>query len=98
MSLDTGMSGHLLGDNHYFDMNASHLKGELKTIQTNFRLIEENKSDYYFLQIKPLSQKKKKKLRPIEEAMVDELAQDTTAKVSQATGNEWEGEETKEDL
>jgi len=32
MSIDTGMSGHLLGDPHYFDLNASHLRGELRTI------------------------------------------------------------------
>lgn len=73
MSIDTGMSGHLLGDRHYFDLNASHLRGELKPIQTNFRLLEESK-EHHILDIKPLSQKNRRKVRPIEEAMVDEGA------------------------
>jgi len=32
MSIDTGMSGHLLGDRHYFDLNSSHIRGELRPI------------------------------------------------------------------
>ena len=61
-------------------------------------MIEENKSNHYVLNIKTLSKKKKKKVRPIEEAMVDEWAvnhEDSKGKTSSV--DEW-GEETKDEL
>ena len=34
LSIDTGMSGNLLGG-HYFDMNANHLAGKLEQVETD---------------------------------------------------------------
>lgn len=77
MSIDTGMSGNLFGG-HYFDMNESHLKGQLKKIETSFKKLErggpDNASTGYSLKIHPLSKKKKRKSRDISEALVDEHA------------------------
>ena len=77
MSIDTGMSGNLFGG-HYFDMNESHLKGQLKKIETSFKKLErggpDNASTGYTLKIHPLSKKKKRKSRDISEALVDEHA------------------------
>ena len=70
MSIDTGMGGNLFGGN-FFTMNAAHLRGDLNKVSTNFRELEQNKS-HYILNIKPLNQKKKRIIRPLEEALVDE--------------------------
>lgn len=75
MSIDTGMNGNLFGGN-YFTMNGPHLRGELNQVETNFRKLEhggiEGAPLGYVLKIHPLGTKKKRVIRPIEEALVDE--------------------------
>lgn len=41
MTIDTGASGNLFGA-HYFSMNADHMKGKLRRVHTDFRLLEKN--------------------------------------------------------
>jgi hypothetical protein len=75
MSIDTGMNGNLFGGN-YFTMNAAHLKGELNKVETSFGRLERGGPEGtplgYILKIHPLNTKKKRVIRPIEEALVDE--------------------------
>lgn len=71
MSLDTGMAGNLFAGN-YFDMNLDHLYGRLKTMKVNSieALLKDEKN--HVLILNPLSTKKKRVIRPIEEQLVDE--------------------------
>ena len=77
MSIDTGMSENIFGG-HYFDMNERHLKGDLPAMETDFKKLErggaDNKPMGYVLRINPISTKKIRKVKPIEEALVDEYA------------------------
>ena len=76
MSIDTGMSGNLFGGN-YFNMNHRHLTGDLNKIETSFKTLERGGPDGkplgYVLKIHPITKKKKRRARPIEEALVDEI-------------------------
>ena len=55
MSIDTGMNGNLFGGN-YFSMNRDHIRGDLKTVSTNFTELKENEGNYK-LSIRPLGSK-----------------------------------------
>ena len=91
MSLDTGMSGNLFGG-HYFTMNSDHLSGKLYRITTNFNELEADDA-HYNLQVLPLSQKKKRVVRPLEEAFVDGKteAQLQGRKPNGTTDEDWGG-------
>jgi hypothetical protein len=71
MSIDSGQAGNLLATN-YFDMNALHLKGDElypMTLNNFKKLLNDDKN--YVLKLHPLSSKKKRVIRPIEEQFVD---------------------------
>ena len=71
MSIDTGMSGNLLAGN-YFDMNHNHLYGRLLPMTLNdFKTLLSNEQNYV-LKLHPLSTKKKRVIRPLEDQLVDE--------------------------
>ena len=67
MSIDSGQSGNLLAAN-YFDFNNLHLKGDELYPMTvnNFKSLIVNDKNYV-LKLHPLSSKKKRVVRPLEE-------------------------------
>ena len=69
MSLDRGMSGNLFAGD-YWSMQENFSKDKLIQISTDFRVLQNDEN--YKLLIKPLKNKKKRIIRPIEEALVDE--------------------------
>ena len=67
MSIDSGQAGNLLAAN-YFDQNSIHLSGDKLIPMTlnNFKkLLIDDKN--YVLKLHPLSTKKRRIIRPIEE-------------------------------
>lgn len=58
MSIDTGINGNLFAGN-YFDMNADHLKGNLKKMSiNNFQSLKMNEKNQV-LELRPKGEEKK---------------------------------------
>jgi len=66
MSIDTGMSGNLFGVD-YFTMNKDHLSGQLQKMDIRFSKLMKPDSNNYVLKIHPITKKKKRIIRGLEE-------------------------------
>lgn len=72
MSIDTGMGGNYFAG-HYFTMNADHLAGKLQPMETNFKKLiqQEVPGKNKILKIHPLSTKRRRIIRGLEDQVVD---------------------------
>ena len=86
MSLDRGMSGNLFAGD-YWSMKDKASKDILTHISTDFRKLQNGEN--YNLVIKPLKLKKKRVVRPIEEALVDEKKKKDAPKANPNDGDDW---------